>query len=390
MKNIRVKFVIILFLLSVFGGFSAFAQETIAVHPLDNTADTSMAQIFFDELVKAIPVVPDYMGDYRSYVIDLVNNLPADVPPGGFPSYICPPPSLTSGAAYGITGEVGEDDESPGEYWVRLYLWQLEEGLLLVSDMVSASDRAAAVENYPYMLAFFYSKIDEYLELRQPPPPPPIPIVQHIEPPEVKHVPLFGDSWLFVGARAGAGTSSWKLDEAQNMVTDFMNFSAAIQAIVNIFYPIAVQTEVQLQGHFARYEYNYVAPDDLGGKTIFGGNDNPIIWDMTVPLFACANMYSGILNVNVYAGPYLFIPMPIPQIWYDDDNVDQSLWPSVKTSLGLSYGISLGFKVGHASCVFVDGRFSHLFGLSGKHSQNPFNGTTFSVGYQIGLIDKKK
>jgi hypothetical protein len=367
-KNTLVKSVIIILLL-FFGAFSVHAQETIAIHPLDNN-NPQMARIFIEELLNAIPFVPGYTGVYNTYLIDLVNNRPADVPPGGFPSYICPPASLTRGMPYAITGEVGEDAEYPGEYWVRLYLWRLDENQLLASDMVSASDRASAAENYPFVLAYLYSKIDEHIQQGRSSVN--LPEIQFLPDREARRAPA-GDYWLYLGLRAGAGNSTWKLDEEQKTPTNFMNFSGAFQIIGNVFYPLAIQTEANLYGHFP-----------IAGE--FGGEEYPIIWDITIPIFIKYNIYSGIFNASLYAGPWWAISLPMPQMTgYEGD------WgPSWDSSLGVSYGITIGWRLTRRGTIFLDGRFSHLMGFDNSNVLYPFNGSTFSVGYEFGLISKRR
>jgi hypothetical protein len=359
---------VIAFLLLFFGAFSVSAQETIAIHPLDNNANTPMARIFFDELVRAIPFVPGYTGVYTPYIIDLVNNRPADVPPGGFPSYICPPPSLTAGALYALTGEVGEDTNYPGEYWVRLYLWQLADNRLIVSDMVTASDRDSAAENYPFVLIFLLSKIDESVKMAQSSAN--LPEIQFMPEREGRRAPS-GDYWLYLGMRAGGGNATWKMDMDTKAPTEYFDLNAAFQIVGNVLYPLAVQTEANFHGHFAMVDG-------------FGGEDYPIIWDMTIPIFVKYNVFSGVFNASLYAGPWWFISLPLPQIWHEGD------WVPSWSSLGVSYGITLGWRMTRRGTLFLDGRFSHLMGFENSNVMYPFNGASFSIGYEFGIIGKSR
>jgi hypothetical protein len=350
--------IVILLLFS--GLFSTFAQETIAVHPLNDNTDNPMSAIFLEELIKAIPGVPGYSGIYRSYTIDLVNNRPADVPPGGFPPYICPSPSLTADAAYAITGEIGENRDNPGEYWMRIYLWQMDKGRLLASDMINASDRESCAASYPYVLGYLYSIIDENKQIAAQPQifPQQAEQLQAVYRPTSKPRPT--QNWLNLGLHGGAGNSTWFDGES---AYSFLNINAAFQVGVNLFSHFTIQTEANLNGHYVFEDFD----------THF--------WQMTVPLLFKFPFQSDPLKTSIYLGPYVSFPMPGSESLYYKDVEFFKL-------IGICYGVSVGWKLG-PGYFFVDGRFSHLLFFSDDGIKYPSNAAVFSIGYEIDIIRKK-
>jgi hypothetical protein len=364
-KFLFIRVVITIFLLFS-AVFAAFTQ-TIAIHPFDAKTAAQITDIFFNELIISIPNVPEYAGIYRPSRIDLMNNRPKDVPPGGFPAYICPPPSLTQDAEYVITGEVGEDANYAGEYWVRLYLWQTDGSRLIASEMMNAADRGSAAVSYPYVLAFLFSKIDELKA----------PAAAVID-------PRFGQKWLYMGLRAGSGSTEWMKP---------LNFHFAFHLLFNVIYPLAFQTEANVSFYF---------------KDRF--QDKIESWNMTIPFFIKFNLHNGPVGTSIYFGPWYFLSLKKPPPPSSDtpsnntlsgtsseDNNEQQPEPR----MGVSLGITMNYRFARRSSLFFDARFHvmYLTEFSKEGVHYPFKkpegkftsggGVTFSIGYEFGLFNKK-
>jgi hypothetical protein len=353
---VKAAIVIILLFSGLFG---AFAQETIAVHPLSDETDSPMTVIFFEELIKAIPNVPGHVGAYRPYTIDLVNNRPADVPPGGFPPYICPSTSLTANAAYAITGEIGVSRETPGEYWVRIYLWQMDNGRLISSDMVNASDRASSATSYPFILGSLFDTIEEYKQAKAQPEIPQqiIDQAQTVYRPTSRPKPL--QNWLNLGLHVAGGNSTWFNGET---TSSFLNASGSFQIGVNVLSHLSIQAEANMNVHYdlEDFENNF--------------------WHMNVPLLFRFPFQSDPIKVSLYLGPYLLFPMP----W--SENIFEGV--DFYKLIGISYGLTVGWKLG-PGYFFINGRFSHLLFFSDEGMEYPSNSAVFGLGYEIELIKKK-
>jgi hypothetical protein len=354
-KSMRLSVRVAVAILLLFSGrFGAFAQEAIAVHPLSDETGSPMTVIFLEELIKAIPRVPGYNGAYRPYAIDLTNR-PADVPDGGFPPYICPSPSLTAGAAYAMTGEVGADRDNPGSYWARIYLWKMDNGRLIVSDMVNAADRESCAASYPYVLAYLFSIVDENKILSQSAQPQ-LDQAQTVYRPSSR--PRSVQNWLNLGLHAGGGNSTWFIED---ITSSALNFNAAFQTGVNITSWFAIHAEANFNMHF-----------DLE-------NFDNRLQHLTVPLLFRFNWLNDAVKAGVYLGPYMYFPAP----W--SDNLFEGT--DFYKLLGICYGISVGWKLG-PGYIFLDGRMGHLL-LLDDGIKYPSNTAVFGIGYEVELIKKR-
>jgi len=100
------------------------------------------------------------LGGYQPVMIDM-NNLPSDVPEGGFPPNVSPGPSLTRGMPFAVTGEISPDAATPGSWDLRLYLWRMTDNRLMYSDRVTAPDREFLNIILGGMLEFLFSWLVE-------------------------------------------------------------------------------------------------------------------------------------------------------------------------------------------------------------------------------------
>jgi hypothetical protein len=351
-------------LLLFFGVLGAFAQENIAVHPLSDETGTPMTAIFIEELIKAIPAVPGYTGVYRPYVIDLENNRPADVPPGGFPPYICPSSSVTLGSSYAMTGEVGLSKDNPGEYYLRIYLWQMDNGRLLASDMVNAADRPSSAASFPYVLAYLYSVIDESKQMAK---------TQSVsqQPEQAQSVykptsrPRQMQHWLNLGLHGGVGSSTW-VDGLSTY--SFMNINAAFQIGANVFSLLTVQLEANFDGHFNTEDFS------------------SSFWNMSIPLLLKLKLQNDPIRAYIYAGPYLFIPLRGFETPFDTADFYNA---DLLKVLGISCGVTVGWRIGPGFFT-IDGRLNNLLFFSNNGVKSPSNKAVFSIGYEIDLIVKRQ
>ena len=149
--------------LLLLAGFIPLSADVIALHPLKGSPE-EIAYDFYNILVRTLPKA---QGSYMAYPIDLQRRSP-DVPPGGFPPWICPSASMTGGAPYAITGETFPDPDFPGEHRLRLYLWEMDGRTLLGVDEMIASDRQSCEERLPYFLDWMVSWIDTHKEQIKP------------------------------------------------------------------------------------------------------------------------------------------------------------------------------------------------------------------------------
>jgi len=89
-----------------------------------------------------------------------MNNLPPGAPPGGFPPFVNPGPSLIGDAHFAITGNIFFN--SPLQQWhLRLFLWQTADTGPFFSEDLAVTDLASLDLILPYMLRWVFSRVVE-------------------------------------------------------------------------------------------------------------------------------------------------------------------------------------------------------------------------------------
>ena len=350
-------------------------QELIAVHPLHSTAEAEeMGLIFHDLQLRYIPRVED--GLYRVYPIDLTR-LPSDVPPGGFPPWICPSPSITGGAPYAITGSAEPDTEFPGEYRIRVFLWRMEDARLLGSDEMLTSSRQDCETKMPFFLDWVFSWIrhdsaepqiietfvypDDYLI-----PPEPLP-----------------NYWLFLGLRAGMGSSLWAYDYGLNyagstrIITSLITANLALQADFHLTRIFSIQAEAIFTADFGNV-------DDL-----YTGEDEGFFNSMSFmfPLLAKFTFRGEQWSTGLFAGVYYFLP-------FMQTGSDKALehFDYEPHFPGIVFGLQVSRRMGRGN-LFLDGRVEYD-GL--WHDKSISNVIYYryvfrlNIGYELGFFEKSR
>jgi len=88
-----------------------------------------------------------------------MNNLPPGAPPGGFPPFVNPGPSLMGDAHLAITGNISFN--SPLQQWhLRLFLWRTTDTGPVLSEDLTITDLASLDLILPYMLRWFFSRAE--------------------------------------------------------------------------------------------------------------------------------------------------------------------------------------------------------------------------------------
>jgi len=419
------KKLLFLFFIVFLAGFPILNSEaqTIALHPI-HAEDREVADICLDVLINELHKHPGF----TIYPIDL-NNLPPDVPSGGFPAHICPSPSVTMGAPYAITGEVFYDPDFIGNFRLRLYVWEMEWQRLLVRDELTAPDRAYAEIQMQYLVPWLLAWIGiQYIE-------PAAPAEQrvervteyvYVERPETESAMEPGElviqetevwdpdrwhyigsrrtaeestpsndpnnwvylgpeteKWLYLGVRGGGGSSQWYND--QNQAYGFPN-----QDITGLW---AVNLSLQVSLHILRYfdiqtEANFSADIGSLAEITTGAvkSDGVFVnWSLTIPVLLKLNMRGSHLKAGIFAGAYYYLPLG--QTGTDKIGNYFDYKPAIP---GFTFGLNIGWKVG-PGYLFFDGRFEYDGRWFTKERDIFYyrNLTKFNAGYEIGFIGKK-
>ena len=345
--------IIFLFLI-LFIPSSLFSQELIALHPFRGAAENEeITGLFFDAMENAIPFATEIY--YRTFRINL-NNLPPDVPPGGFPPWICPSPSITRDAAYSITGEASPDQDFEGATRIRLYLWRLEGARLLGSDEMTLFDEED-LETLSAFISWVLSWITDDSILNA----------------QISGGWVYEPNWLYLGIRGGGGYSRWTYDyrttSATSEVTTFISFNIAFHATVYFVNFFGLQTELQIN-------YDFNSNSGHGQFNVVG---------FTIPLLAKFVLRGERLSAGLLLGVSFYLPLS--QRGSSEGREYYDYRPDFP---GFVFGITAGWRVGPGS-IFIDGRMEYDLHWTNRNLNtiNYRSSTRFSIGYEIGFLPKR-
>jgi len=372
------------FLFILFIGLPLAAQERIALHPFRAAPGSEeIAGIFYQVQMQEITHASD--GQFIPFPINL-SRLPADIPAGGFPPWVCPSPVVTGGAPYAITGEVSPDPDTPGSSRLRLYLWQMEGGRLLGSDEMVAMDRAESEQGMPFFLEWVISWIDTDTAE---------PTIVYVETEVITEViveadpvivyvdgegEVYNPAWLYLGFRLGGGNSSWNHDlPGSSAPAPFRNThvltnaNMSVQAAVQLVPFFEIQTELSFILDFERLS-------DLTNESF---SDAIFAMELRPAILAKFVLQNETLKAGFFTGVYYYLPLKEPDytgisgLGYNPD------FP------GVILGVSIGRSIGPGR-LFLDARLEY----DGRWFNRDFNevfyrtGYSINIGYEFGLFRK--
>ena len=348
----------------------------------DNTVKELAAR--FDAIMSQTITSKDV---YEPKLVDM-DNLPEDVPKGGFPPFLCPSPSETGDAPYAMTGELSEGDDGIHS---RFYLWDMGSNRLVFSDEMVANDEEGFEISIPMMLDWLFSWLKGPETAAAPPPapvetPPPAPPPMEAASPPVPPPPPEPENWLYLGLRGGLTfdffTQASKMP-FEDDINYYLNMNAAFQASVQILSFFAVQAEmVFITGEvpFKFFRENLL-PQDA---------DNPPDTSMIksylaqFPLLLKFTYRQPRYFAAILAGAYYAMPIGEMASEYYSGRYNINL------PLGYAAGISTGMKAG-PGFLFLDLRWSSDLGdlTADKDALYRRSMVNLAIGYEIGIIRKK-
>ena len=351
-------------------------QELIAVHPLHTQPESAeMAAIYYDLVLREIPRLQNQ--NYNVYAIDL-NNLPPDVPPGGFAPWITPSPSITRGAPYALTGEASRDPEFPGHFRIRVYLWRMADNRLLGSDEMIISGRADAQQRIPGFLEWVLSWIHHEITSE--------PIIIYVDgEPRIVETFIYDheipqEYWLYLGLRAGIGSGSWAHSNEDNSistrsVTSLLSANAAFQAEFRLSRFFSIQAE-------ANFLYDFGSVNNGSGETSYSS------MSLQFPLLAKVSLRGENMSASLFGGAYYHLPLSqsSDEDWAIDTFNYEPGFP------GITFGLSVSTRLG-PGYIFIDTRYE----MDGLWDDTPDTGRIdhrntlrFNVGYKMGFFARNR
>ena len=335
------------------------SQELIALHPMKGPAEEeTITSLFFQRLQRELPNAGD--GNYSGFPIDLTQ-LPSDVPPGGFPPWICPSPSITGDAAYAMTGEASPDLDYEGAFRMRLYLWRMDGARLLGSDELTIMN-LQDLETLSGFLEWVLSWIGEEVDA-------PEPVIVYVGLEEEQLT--YEANWLYLGLRGGGGYARWTYDFRNDTLTheatSMASGNIALQAAVYFTRFFGVQTEA-----------NFIA-DFIMGKESFTS------LNLHIPVLLKLTLRGERVKAGIFGGAYLHLPLTRLG---DEDLVKHYHYRSDLP--GFVFGLSSAWRLGPGN-IFIDGRFEydgHWFNPD-VEMINYRNSVRLNIGYEIGFFRKR-
>ena len=345
---------------------------------------SEILNVFNPVLLGAMDKIPGY----RPVPVDM-ENLPSDVPPGGFPPYVCPSPSMTGDSPYAMTGEVFFDDEL--ESWhLRLYLWRMEGTRLIYTDELVAGNGEECAEYLPGLLQWLFSWLDEPAAAEEAAAEEPLaeaeePVEEEAEERDTPPPLSPAEKWLYLGVRAGSSLRFYTRPPTnlfyERGTFDFYNISAALQVSVQIIRLLAVQAELIWTTDYASFNAIRQSP--------FAVRADPFkSQSLMLPVSAKFTYRKDSLMTALFAGVYFILPLGS----MENTTLGGIFSYGLTMPLGYTAGLNIGMKAGPGH-LFLDIRWAADLADTMKPDRTIIykrSMVSLSVGYEFGLINKNK
>jgi len=333
-------------------------EKQVALIPFWNDQEDIVIQ-FGEELYSAIIE----MG-FHPVLIDM-DNLPADVPRGGFPPFMHPGPSVVGGAPLALTGDVFFNEFSD-RWHLRLYLWRGVESRPVSDELVAVN-----IEAFAMVLPFVLDWIFTWREILPPDPPP----------------PMAEYNFLYVGFRMGWApqlfSPLWGSDNFRMYLGNFnyMAVSFNIRFLdfqFHNFRLLGFRYPTLWPNYFLGLQLEYIAMWDASHAAL----------TMKLPalLRLTALNTDETRSFSLFGGAYLFLPFGESQRIQFGHVSENVLWGY---TAGFSLGRSLGPGTLHKGLRWSGDMFSSARKtVTDDALHHHFNRQTFTlfVGYEMGFL----
>ena len=288
---------------------------------------------------------------YIPFRVDM-NNLPRDVPPGGFPPYVCPSASMINRAPFAITGEIAVEPRT-GQYRLRLYLWRMSNTRLIISDELAAYNQEECRDILPSILNWMFSQAQEELPVIDP----------GVRYQAIYITPTEPLKWLYLGLRTGGSMRIYSdlsdIPSDRNEMLFYDNLHVAFHVNFQFTSFLGLQLEAM---------YNH----------IFENQYEPA--SMMFPFMLRASYRLGSISLAAFGGGYYW--MPIGDANYAPEGLE----------FGYTAGIMFGNRIG-PGYLYLDIRWAsdltnhrHIDdGIGGSFRRSMFS---IGIGYELGIIAK--
>ena len=343
----------------------AAPDRRVALIPFWGDYDDIVAQ-FGEELYSALNETM-----FRPERVDM-QRLPPSIPPGGLPPYMNPGPMLFGETPFAITGQVLSDPAS--ELWrLRLYLWQVPQDRLLLTDELVAPDRESVNMILPFMLRWLFSRVPEETP-REPSPPPPPP-----DPPPISPSPE--SSLLYVGLQVTGNMQMfapiWGTEGGETHVDNAgMAVSLNFQLLnfrLDDFRPFDFEASYVAPRFFLGLQLEGAVTYDFGNDALF----------MTFPALLRFTARGESSFLALLGGGYALLPLPSSGERVRFGHADEGfLWGY---TAGLLWGRRFGPGYVNAGLRWSGDMFSTIRTDTWGYFHNR-RVITVSIGYELGVL----
>jgi hypothetical protein len=265
---------------------------------------------------------------------------------------------------YVITGVLNQS--SDGSRVFEMSLWRLEDSTLMAVQELSYTDITEGVGFIPFFIWSLYSTLPDVVDFDE----------------EVKS---WKNKWLYMGLQAGFSPRFYVMPGEYSKTGSSYNiprftFDTGLRMEIQLFpsleqgktFSFGLQSGLDFTMDSAEFSYYDRTAGDSGP---FQGKLSTM--SISVPLLAKFNIKPGQFVLGPYGGVYFIQPLSRYKL---------------TVPLGYTGGFNIGYKIGAASALFFDFRFSGDIGKTvipeNNVSYNRYQ-LIFSMGFEWGFLTKK-
>jgi hypothetical protein len=382
--------------------------------------DLAISAQLHDAVIKEVETI----GNYRIQQVSETEfpeqrSLPPDEPPN---------PRYLGNSRYVLTGEFYVDMDEEMQHF-QLWLWRSQDGSLVYTDELVAEDLDEAMGYMPPLVSWVFSRIpqeqritlverQQELDLK-------VQVentdntntvdtvdaadttaadssgdavdnIEGNEPPnEQPKDPL--NRWLYFGVRFGGSLRFYGLpkvveDYSSNFTQGF-TYEAAAHIGFRFLPFLSVQGEVIFTQDNAPFRGPKVILTDQEIRYIFF-TDNYVSSSLMIPALLKFHIIKPPFIISPFGGVYWVIPLGLMEFETTREGVSSQPYEyTLSPALGITAGLNAGLRLG-PGILFIDLRYGFDLGKTVIHMEIDREYTrkmlSFSLGYELALINKKK
>jgi hypothetical protein len=340
-------------------------KHPVAVLPLAGE-HTEMANRFRGAIVDATAA----LGKYYPWAVD--NSLfriagleiPTDMPPR---------PDLIPGARYALSGGVYMGIRT-GEYYLQLWLWDMNGPTMIYTDDLVYSDIEEAMVSLPGLVEWLFSHIHEQ-------------VIQVVLP------PVKPDPFIALGLKAGP-SQRWYTEPAEvSPGAHALTFEGGIWGSLRLNSLLSLQLELLFsQDNLVYRGLDNVGLDSQGNDIYVMAHEKFSSYSLMFPLVFKLNFRPGLFRVSPMAGIYAAVPLGKARYTRSGGGSVSYPW-SFSVPIGITVGVEGARKYG-PGFILAGIRYSRDFGdvkiRDRRNVKYDRDMLSLYLGYEFGFLDRNK